>query len=270
MAEIINEEMFRPAKKNGFDREDVLNKVQSIKEAAVIEKNAIQEKLDAALKENAELREKSAALQDEVDKLKKDISEKYQSYIDNYDMIGSLIYDAKVQSRNIISDAEAEKEAILGKAKEESEALLKDAEAQSLIIVAGARKTAEEDNVKAKAEMDARIGAAQDRYYCIKNKTHKLMGSLNDMKQELMSAFDVIQNISESDGALKEALEEARAEAAEAAIKAAAEEEEISGEETEELEFDEPDEGDLDMEDTHEIEFGQLPEELRETADNEN
>ena len=110
MAEIINEEMFRPAKKNGFDREDVLNKVQAIKEAAVIEKNAIQEKLDAALKENAELKEKSAALQDEVDKLKKDISEKYQSYIDNYDMIGSLIYDAKVQSRNIISDAEAEKE----------------------------------------------------------------------------------------------------------------------------------------------------------------
>ena len=77
MAEIINEEMFRPAKKNGFDREDVLNKVQAIKEAAVIEKNAIQEKLDAALKENAELKEKSAALQDEVDKLKKDISEKY-------------------------------------------------------------------------------------------------------------------------------------------------------------------------------------------------
>ena len=39
MAEIINEEMFRPAKKNGFDREDVLNKVQAIKDAAVIEKN---------------------------------------------------------------------------------------------------------------------------------------------------------------------------------------------------------------------------------------
>ena len=56
MAEIINEEMFRPAKKNGFDREDVLNKVQAIKEAAVIEKNAIQEKLDAALKRMRSLR----------------------------------------------------------------------------------------------------------------------------------------------------------------------------------------------------------------------
>ena len=264
MAEIINEEMFRPAKKNGFDREDVLNKVQAIKEAAVIEKNAIQEKLDAALKENAELKEKSAALQDEVDKLKKDISEKYQSYIDNYDMIGSLIYDARIQSKNIISDAEAEKDSILGKAKTESEAIIKDAEAQSLLIIAGAKKTAEEDNAKAESEIEALIGEAQLRYSCIKDKTGRLMDSLNDMQQKMMAAFSGIKSIAESDDALKEAVEEAKAERA-AVIK-----EEAFTEEAEELEFDEPDEEDLDIEDTHEIEFGQLPEELRETAYNEN
>lgn len=267
MAEIINDEMFRPAKKNGFDREDVLNKVQAIKEAAVIEKNALQEKLDAALKENEELKTKAADLQSEVDKLRKDISEKYQSYIDNYEMIGSLIYDAKVQSKSILTNAETEKETILDKAKTESEALLKDAEAQSLIIVAGAKKTAEDETAKAKAEMEAQIEEAQLRYSIIKDKTGRLMDNLNDIQKELTAAFGGIQNIAESDGALKEALEEARAEAAE---KAAAAEEEPFDEEPEELELDEPDEEDLDIEDTHEIEFGQLPDELGDTADNEN
>ncbi len=266
MAEIINEEMFRPAKKNGFDREDVLNKVQAIKEAATIEKNAIQEKLDAALKENEELKAKTADLQTEVEKLKKDISEKYQSYIDNYEMIGSLIYDAKVQSKTIISNAEKEKNSMLDKAKAESEAILKDAEAQRRIIVAEAKKTVEDNTARTKAEIDAQVVEAQLRYSCIREKTGKLMDGLNDIQEKILSAFDGIHDIAESDEALKQALEEARAEAAE---KAAALDEEL---EEDDFGFDEPDdedEEDLDLEDTHEIEFGQLPDVLGETADNE-
>ena len=75
------------------------------------------EMIQARDREIEELKKKLSEREAEVEKLKADIRDKYQSYIDNYESIGSLVYDAKIRSEQMIRDAEEQRRSPRRKAR---------------------------------------------------------------------------------------------------------------------------------------------------------
>ena len=128
------EEMFRTAKFGGYDKDDVEQEIQRLNDAAMVEKNELKGKLDQA---NAKIRAqaqelevrsaKIKELQDaliakdtELQNVEKEVKDKYQSYVDNYDTIGSLIYEAKIRAKQVDRETEAQRQRILAEANAEA------------------------------------------------------------------------------------------------------------------------------------------------------
>ena len=104
------EERFKTTLMGGFDKDDVLNQVREMKDAAYAEKSklikekkeqkkqlakkdsekaaALQKQKEAHKEEIAHLEERIQEKQKQKEKLEREISEKYQKYIDRYDLIG--------------------------------------------------------------------------------------------------------------------------------------------------------------------------------------
>ena len=98
MAAEFDEEMFKTTLMGGFDKEDVLTKFQEARDEAYKEQKKLEAQVEERDKLISELRQSLKNKETENEQLQKDIKEKYQSYIDNYDSIGKLVYDAKVRS----------------------------------------------------------------------------------------------------------------------------------------------------------------------------
>ena len=109
----------------------------------------------------------------EIDQLKRDIREKYQSYIDNYESIGSLVYDSKVRSDQMIREAEDKKKKILDEADEE------------------ARKKVD----AVQAEIDRRIDDGEQRYKTVEEELENILGLVNQVQKKFMESYRSIHNI---------------------------------------------------------------------------
>lgn len=84
----------------------------------------------------SELRQSLKNKETENEQLQKDIKEKYQSYIDNYDSIGKLVYDAKVRSDNMMAETKQQCDQMLRETKEECARMVEEARRKEEEVVA--------------------------------------------------------------------------------------------------------------------------------------
>ena len=173
MAE-YNEEQFKTTLMGGYDKEDVQNQFRMLKDTAQAEKNRLNstiEELNKTIEEkDAKIKEKS----DEIEKLHKDISEKYQSYIDNYDIIGKIVYETRIDSERILKEAEEKKDKML----------------------ADADASAKEKTAKAQAEVDKILSDGKRRYEVLQEEINELITLVNQVQHKFMKSFKAIHEIS--------------------------------------------------------------------------
>ena len=127
MAAEFDEEMFKTTLMGGFDKEDVLTKFQEARDEAYKEQKKLEAQVEERDKLISELRQSLKNKETENEQLQKDIKEKYQSYIDNYDSIGKLVYDAKVRSDNMMSETKQQCDQMLRETKEECARMVEEA-----------------------------------------------------------------------------------------------------------------------------------------------
>lgn len=174
MAENTYTEEFKTTLMGGFDKEDVLKKVKAIREEAYAEKSKLtlelQNKEKMIAEKDAVIAEKNA----EIDRLQKDIKEKYQSYIDNFDTIGQLVYESRIKSEKTISDANAERDR----------------------IIAEANTKAQESIDNAQLEVDRKMADGKRRYNVLQEEINELIQLVNQVQHKFMQSFKAIHEIS--------------------------------------------------------------------------
>lgn len=173
MAE-YRDEQFKTTLMGGYDKEDVQNQFRMLKDTAHAEKSKLTNELEEKEKIITEKDEIIASKNEEIEKLKKDISEKYQSYIDNYDTIGKLVYETRVNSEKTINEANEQKEKIIS-----------DANAQ-----------AEEKLEKAQREVDKVMSDGKRRYAVLQEEINELISLVNQVQHKFMKSFKAIHEIS--------------------------------------------------------------------------
>ena len=129
--------------------------------------------IQARDKEIEELKKKLGEREAEIERLKTDIRDKYQSYIDNYESIGSLVYDARIRSDQMIREAEDQRRVILESA---------DLEAKQKI-----------DDVQ--TEIDKRIDEGEQRYKTVEEELQSILGMINQVQKKFMESYRSINGI---------------------------------------------------------------------------
>ncbi|MDO4623133.1 MAG: hypothetical protein Q4B22_09285 [Eubacteriales bacterium] len=191
-------ELFKTTAFGGYDKDDVNQELQKIKDGAYQEKSRMEKEIAALKKELAEkddlIRRKNARVQDlqealaardrEILDMEKRIKEKYQTYIDNYDTIGSLIFEAKVRAKEISRETESERSRILEQAQEEADLIRENAKNQETKILADIDKRIEERN---------RIGKQQ--YNAVQEELGNVVEIFNRVQKQFMNSYREIQRI---------------------------------------------------------------------------
>ena len=101
MSENNHEELFKTTLMGGFDKDDVMTKVQNLKDQAYAAQKKLEAKIEEKEQEIEKLNRKIREREDKIEELEKNIHEKYQSYIDNYDSISGLVFEAQVKAKKL-------------------------------------------------------------------------------------------------------------------------------------------------------------------------
>lgn len=129
--------------------------------------------IQARDKEIEELKRQLSEREAEVKQLKADIRDKYQSYIDNYESIGSLVYDAKIRSEQMIREAEEQRRQILESADNEAKQKIDDVQ----------------------FEIDKRIDEGEQRYKTVEEELQGILGMINQVQKKFMESYRSINGI---------------------------------------------------------------------------
>ncbi len=97
----------------------------------------------------------------QIEHYKKDISEKYQQYIDNYESIGRLVYESQVRSDNMIRAAEKKRDEILAEA---------DTEAERRVL-------------SVQTEVDEKLAEGKKKYIAVQDELNDIVELINQVQQ---------------------------------------------------------------------------------------
>ena len=218
---MAGEELFRTTRIGGFDKENVLEQFQKLKDDAAQERNRLQAEIRQKEERIQELTRKLENKQDEIDRLERDIREKYQSYIDNYDTISRLVFDAEVRSKKIIGDAEGKSREIVDSAQGKSQEIIRDAEDQSREIadkaqqeknqiLEQAREAARGCLEDVQTKVDEKLAEGKKRYMAVQEELTDIVDLLNQVQRRFMQSYKAVHTIISSapDTLLSEETEE--------------------------------------------------------------
>lgn len=168
------EEIFKTTLMGGYDKADVNNRFKTLKDECEAEKAKLKQEIEQLKKELEEKDKTISEKNEEIDRLKGDIQEKYQGYVDNYDTIGRIVYETRLNA----------------------DKTLKDAKDQSEQIVAEANKKAQVSIDKAQLEVEKKLADGKRRYSVLQEEVNELIQAVNKMQHKFMQSFKAIHSIS--------------------------------------------------------------------------
>lgn len=257
------EEMFKTTLMGGFDKDDVQEKVQKMKDETAQQQLAFKKEIEEKEQKIAELQKRLELKEANQERLERDIQEKYQKYVDNYETIGRVALEAQLRADKMIEETQ-----------EKCDKMVADAEAE-----------AKQKIVDAELEIDGKLLDGKKKYLALQEEMSQIVDLINSAQKHFADSYNEVHKIidamptsfAEMEGVESELLPEAEKEETEvetgAEIETEADTEEAETEETQDIEpLDEEDE-DLDAlddldENLDDLELTPLEEEEEEEDEN--
>ncbi len=260
------EEMFKTTLMGGFDKDDVQEKVQKMKDETAQQQLAFKKEIEEKEQRIAELQKRLELKEANQERLERDIQEKYQKYVDNYETIGRVALEAQLRADKMIEETQ-----------EKCDKMVADAEAEAKQKIADAE-----------LEIDGKLLDGKKKYLALQEEMSQIVDLINSAQKHFADSYSEVHKIidamptsfAEMEGVESELLPETEKEGAEVETEteleteAEAETEDAETEETQEIEpLDEEDE-DLDAlddldENLDDLELTPLEEEEEEEENSE-
>lgn len=207
MAAEVDEELFKTTLMGGFDKDDVLAKFRDTKEEAEAAQMKLQEQIRERDRTISELRQLLKTKEEENEQLRKDIKEKYQSYIDNYDSIGKLVFEAKVRAENMDAETRKKCDELLRKTKEECERLVQEARSKEEEVVAVYEEKIERQAAEAQKYMQEQMAKGRENYRIVRKEIEEMVRAMDGLQKGFLESYKKVRAVKEAMGASEQNLE---------------------------------------------------------------
>ena len=148
-------EMFKTTLMGGYDKEEVQELIQKLKDEM------------AELQKRIELKEAYQA------RMEEDIKEKYQKYIDNYESIGKLVFEAQIKAEGMENEAREKCEKMIAEAEEE------------------AKRRVE----AVQSEIDDKLLEGKKKYVAVQEEMNGIVELINQAQRRFMSSYKEVHQI---------------------------------------------------------------------------
>ena len=166
-------ELFKTTIMGGFDKEDVLEQVQRMKDEAASEQLRLKKLISEKDAKIAELMKRIELKDAHQERLEMEIHEKYQKYIDNYESIGKLVFDAQLKSDAMIKEAE-----------EKCNTMISDAEAEAKQRVEAVQ-----------SEIDDKLREGKKKYIAVQDEMNEIVQLINQAQKRFMASYKEVHQI---------------------------------------------------------------------------
>ena len=179
----MDDQMFRTVMR-GFDKEEVFAYIKQI-EADANQKVA-QARADVTEKEKqiAELKQRIQSKDAKYERLENEVEVKYRTYIDNYEKIGSLVYESQVKGDKIIADAQKEAARLTAESRSQYDRTMAEAD-----LAAKTRLDA------VQGEIDARLTEGKKQYAKVQEDMNEIVDLINEVQKRFMRAYKEIHEV---------------------------------------------------------------------------
>lgn len=177
-------EMFKTTLMGGFDKDDVMQKVEELKDSAFREKRRLEKELKEKNEKLAELTKRLELKEAQKERLEQDVTEKYQKYVDNYEKIGSIIFNAQIQADAMIKEAETKRDEILQQAETEAQKMREEAE-----------REATERIEKVQEEVNEKLADGKKKYVAVQDEMNEIVELINQAQKRFMSSYKEVHRI---------------------------------------------------------------------------
>ncbi len=179
----MDDSMFRTVMR-GFDKEEVFAYIKQI-EADANQKVA-QARADVIEKDKqiAELKQRIQSKDARYERLENEIEVKYRTYIDNYEKIGSLVYESQVKGDKIIADAQKEAARLTAESRSQYDRTVAEAD-----LAARNRLDA------VQGEIDARLEDGKRQYAKVQEDMNEIVDLINEVQKRFMVAYKEIHEV---------------------------------------------------------------------------
>ncbi len=178
------QEAFKTKLMGGYDKDDVQEQMQRMRDEAMDEqarlKRVIAEK-DARI---AELNKRLELKEQQQERMEEEIKNKYQVYIDKYDSIAKLVFDAQIRSDDMLQKTTEECDKMRKKTWAECSRIREDAEEE-------ARRTI--DSIQ--QEVDDKLAEGKKRYVAVQNELNEIVELINQAQKRFMASYKEVHNI---------------------------------------------------------------------------
>jgi len=177
-------ELFKTAWMGGYDKVNVQEQIQKLKEESIIEQERLKEVInekEARIQELQKLQEMQEARQKQFEA---EVEEKYQKYIDNYDSIGKLIFESRIKADAMIKEAEIQKKVIIQSAEEKKK-----------IIIQAAREKAEQWIETVHLEVNEKLSDGKKKYLKVYDEMNEVVGLINQAQRRFMSSYKTVHKV---------------------------------------------------------------------------
>lgn len=184
---MLDYSMFKTVLVKGFDKDDVLEYIKKMQD----ETYAKEAEFAKALKEKdakiEELNKRIALKEEQKERLENEIEQKYKKYIDNYDRIGRLVFEAELKA-----------DAIAQEAQKKADALIEEAQKKADEILANAEDHANVRSVEVEKEINERLAEGKKKYLAVQEEMNGIVELINQAQKRFMASYKDVHKIIQS------------------------------------------------------------------------
>ena len=166
-------EMFKTTLMGGYDKEEVQEQIQKLKDEMAEQQEAYKKQIEEKDARITELQKRIELKEEYQVRLEEDIKEKYQKYIDNYESIGKLVFEAQVKADTMERET-----------REKCEKMLQDAEAE-------AKRKVE----SVQSEIDDKLMEGKKKYLAVQEEMNGIVELINQAQKRFMSSYKEVHQI---------------------------------------------------------------------------
>lgn len=166
-------DLFRKTLMGGYDKEDVAEGITKMKDEAYAEKTRLMNTIKEKDKQIEELTKKLEQREEKINALEQDIEEKYQTYVENYESIGRLVFEAQLRADRIIEEANEQKEQILEQAQEAAQKCIESVQ----------------------KEVDEKLLEGRKKYAAVQEELNGTVDLMNQVQRRFMESCKSIHNL---------------------------------------------------------------------------
>lgn len=166
-------EMFKTTLMGGYDKEEVQEQIQRLKDEMAENQETFKKQLAEKDARIAELQKRIELKEEYQTRLEEDIKEKYQKYIDNYESIGKLVFEAQVKADTLEKETREKCDKMLQEAEEEAK-----------------RKV---ESVQ--SEIDDKLMEGKKKYLAVQEEMNGIVELINQAQKRFMSSYREVHHI---------------------------------------------------------------------------